>query len=176
MGELDAGILLKQDHRQVAEAAAADRAVVDAARGLAGGVKHVLEGLEGSVGMGGEQVRRGPDQHDRVEVFAAIEGQVGNESRVHGLRVEDEEPGVAVGRSVRRRRGSDAARGAPAVVHDDVRPEPLLQVRLGQADDGFDRPAGGKRNDDCDGAGRPVLRSGRDRGERQDEQTCCRRE
>jgi hypothetical protein len=140
----------------MADRAGADRRVRQAVGLRLGGGEHIGERLEIVLGVDREQIRRGRDQHHRIEILLGVVLQI-HQIRIDRVRVEHEQPGVAVRRRFGEHRGAGRAGGARLVLDDDVGAEPLLQPGLHQPRKRVGRAAGRKRHDEADRTGRPSL-------------------
>ena len=164
MDELDARLLAQQHHGQMPDAAAADRRIGDLVRAAPSRPRAVGERVERARRMSRDNIGRGRDEQDRVEILLGVEGKTGQQGRIDRMGIEHDQPGIAVGRRFGHHRGAGAARRARPIFHDDVDAEALLQALLGKARHRIDRSARRERHDDPDRAGGPSLRLGRKRG------------
>ena len=107
MIELDAELVAELRHREMADAARADRAVGNAAGFRFGGGDDVLERFVRLVDVGDERHRAGADQHQGRQVTQRVEGQIRDQRRVDCVCVEHDAKRVAVGFGFRERGGAD---------------------------------------------------------------------
>jgi hypothetical protein len=148
-------------HRQVPKAAGADRSEGHGLFFRRG--EHVAEIAVGLRRVRDDRHRRRADQHHRRDVLQRVEGNVRDERRIHGVRIEDDAQRVAVGR-----RGGDGLRAdgsgcAAAILDHELLAELRRELRGEDARDLVDRAARREGDDDLHRLRGPRLR---ERGER----------
>ena len=144
-------LLRQQHHREVADAAAADRGIAHAIGLRLGGRDDVGERLERFLRMGRDHIGRGADEQHRVEVLLGVVGQAsaGRTDWRRGCRTRSARccRRAATWRPPRCRR----CRRARPVLDDDGGAQPLLQVGLHEPRHHVGRACRRVGNHDLDG-------------------------
>jgi hypothetical protein len=148
--ELDAGKVAEQDGGEMPAGAGAERGVVQFAGMRLGVVDQFLHRPERRVRRYQQDILRGGDQHDGVEVFERIELLARLQRDVDAQRLRAEMQRIAVWRGLRRDPCADIAASARPVLDHDV-----LRQNAAQRVDGA---AGGERNQNAHGTVGIALR------------------
>jgi hypothetical protein len=158
--QVDAGGLLEELADHVVTRPAAGRAVIERARVRLGKGDHLLQRLEAVLGMEDDHVRhRGQDGH-RGEIALEAVRQLRIERLGDGVMDRADEPGVPVGRFLRRPRRAEGAARAAHVLDQHLLTEELRHLRGPGSREGVRPAAGGERVDRPDRLDRPGLRRG----------------
>ena len=120
MLEFYVGEIAEQHGGEMGAGPGPERAVVELAGVLPGGVDELLDGMKRRGQRHQQHVLRGADQNDGIEICDRIEIPARLERHVHREALRAEMQRIAVGRRFRRRRGPDIAAAARTVLDEDI--------------------------------------------------------
>ena len=149
---LHAGKVAEQRGREMTARADAERSIVQLARMRPGVVDQFLDGAERRVGRHHEDVLRGRDPHDGLEVLDRIETLHRRERDVDRQHLSAEVKRIAVSRRLRRRRRTDIAAGAGTILHEHRLAPGLAQLLRDDTAERIDGAPGSECDDDADGS------------------------
>jgi hypothetical protein len=135
LNERDTRLLRQQRHREMADAAAADRGIADRGWPCFGGCDYIGKGLERLLRTGRKHIGRSTDQQYGIEIPLGIVRQIGQHKWICRVVVEHDEPIAAVRWRLCHRGRANASGSSCPVFDDQGGPKPLLQAVLHEPGD-----------------------------------------